>query len=101
MHKKEFRILTIKHGNKLEIENEAEGHGTSASVSCLSVFHIYCSKSKILFHACVDEGCPVRNKLKIHLRGLKTVLAVTELPKRSIAFLVGKFDAVSKKQFRV
>ena len=38
MHKKEFWILTIKHGNKLEIENEAEGHGTSASVSCLSVF---------------------------------------------------------------
>ena len=29
---------TIKHGNKLKHENEAEGHGPSASVSCLSLF---------------------------------------------------------------
>ena len=49
MHKKEFGILTIKHGNKLKHENEDEGHGPSASVSCLSLFpHNY---------ACVDEGC--------------------------------------------
>ena len=34
MHKKEFGILTIKHGNKLKHENEAQGHGPSASVSC-------------------------------------------------------------------
>ena len=33
MHKKEFGILTIKLGNKLKHENEAEGHGPS----CLSL----------------------------------------------------------------
>ena len=38
MHKTKFGILTIKHGNKLKHENEAEGHGPSAPVSCLSLF---------------------------------------------------------------
>ena len=50
--------MTIKHGNRLKHENEPEGHGSSASVSFLSLFpHLYWSKSKILFYACVDEGC--------------------------------------------
>ena len=38
MPKTEFGILTIKHANKLKHENEAEGHGPSASFSCLSLF---------------------------------------------------------------
>ena len=50
-----IKNLGIKHGNRLKHENEAEGHGPSASASCLSLFpHLLV---KILFYACVDEGC--------------------------------------------
>jgi hypothetical protein len=45
MYKNEFWILTIKCGNKLKHENEAEGPWPL----------IYWSKSKILFYACVEE----------------------------------------------
>ena len=38
MHRKVFGILTIKHENRIKHESEAEGHGPSASVSCLSLF---------------------------------------------------------------
>ena len=47
LHKKEFGILTIKHENKLKHENEAEDHGSSASVSCLSLFPHLLFKIKI------------------------------------------------------
>jgi hypothetical protein len=40
MQKIEFWILTIKCGNKLEHENEAEGPW-----------------SEFFFYACVEEGC--------------------------------------------
>ena len=45
-----FGILTTKHGNKFKHENEAEGHGPSASVSCLSLFpHLLVKIQKGLF----------------------------------------------------
>ena len=58
MHKEEFGILTIKHGNKLKHENEVEGHGPSASVLCSSLFPHLLVKIQNSFYACVDEGCP-------------------------------------------
>ena len=33
------------------------GHGYSASFSYLRLFHIYWSKSKILFYAYIEKGC--------------------------------------------
>jgi hypothetical protein len=54
MHKKEFWILTIKCGNKLKRENEAEAPQPRFRVG---YFHIYWSKSKIIFYSCVEEGC--------------------------------------------
>jgi hypothetical protein len=47
----EFWILTTTCGSKLEHENEA------TRFRVLACFHIYWSKSKIIFDACVDEGC--------------------------------------------
>ena len=61
MHKKEFWILTIKCGNKLKHEKEAEGPwpllAPQPRFRVLAYFHIYWSKSKINFDACVEEGC--------------------------------------------
>ena len=54
MHKNEFWILTIKCGNRFKHENEVEG---PYSFRFKAYFHIYWSKSKIVFDACVDEGC--------------------------------------------
>ena len=49
MHKKEFGILTNKCRNNLKHEMRLRSHGLSASFSCLVLFHIYWSKSKIFF----------------------------------------------------
>ena len=58
MHKREFLILTNKCGNNLKHENEAEEPWPVSIVfRVYAFFHIYWSKSKILFYAWVDEGC--------------------------------------------
>ena len=41
----------------LKHENEAEGHGPTASFSCLSLFPHLLVKIQNSFYACVDEGC--------------------------------------------
>ena len=57
MHKKELGILTIKHENKLKHENEAEGHGPSASVSCLSLLpHLLVKIPNFFSCMCHHEG---------------------------------------------
>ena len=57
MHKKEFGILTIKHGNKCKHENEAEGHNPSASVSCLSLFpHLLVKIQNFFMHVFTKDG---------------------------------------------
>ena len=55
IHKKEFWILTNKCENNLKYEK-----GTMACKPRFHVkayFHVCWSKSKILFYACVEEGC--------------------------------------------
>ena len=52
---KEFGILTIKDGNRLKHENEAEGHGPSALVSCLSLFPHLFVKIQIIFYALLTK----------------------------------------------
>ena len=56
MHKKEFGIMTMEHGNKLKRENEAEGHGPSASVSYLSLFPHLLVKIQNSF-LCIHSTC--------------------------------------------
>ena len=55
--KKEFWILTNKCGNKLSHENEAPGAAREPRYRVKAYFHIYWSKSKLLFYECVEEGC--------------------------------------------
>ena len=56
MHKKEFWILTNECENNLKHENEAKGPLSLVFVFNI-IFRFIRSKSKILFYACVDEGC--------------------------------------------
>ena len=55
MHKREFWILINKCGNNVKHENEVEGPWPRFRVQ--DYFHIYWSKSKILFYACAEEAC--------------------------------------------
>ena len=58
MHKREFWILTNKSGNDVKHENEAEGPWPLRLVFVFKIiFTFRWSKSKILFYACVEEGC--------------------------------------------